>query len=373
MNFKIVSTFLKSFSWSITLYFFFCFSAIGQEVINLPIEWKAPVTLNHEGKTTIAPVISDQELDNGKPVFFWQQKLKSTNFELKLIDYTTSVAPKTDISFLNEFSFQVTDSLQLESKVTSAASEHFAVLYLFPYVKVGEVIHRITNLELSLLPITISSSSFEKDFVANSVLQEGSGSWYKIQVKNDGIYKIDKSFLESCGISTNGLNPQHIHIYGNGDGKLPEVNSIPRTDDLAKNALFVVGESDGTFDSDDYILFYGWGPNRWGANGTTEFNQTKNIYSEYSCYFINISASEPPMRIQSVGDSDYPVTNVVTDYSFFDVYENDFVNLVKAGQRWYGELFDTELEKVFNFSVPNIVSSFPVTFKTAIATNSKTS
>ena len=373
MNFNIFCTIFKRFVFLASIFCFSFFSVNGQEIINLPIKWNAPITLNYEGKTTIAPSISDQELDNGKPIFFWQQKLKTTNFELKLSDYTVSVAPKADISFLSEFSFQVTDSLQLESKVTSAASDHFAVLYLFPYVKVGGVIHRITNLELSLQPITSSSASFEKDFVANSVLQEGSGSWYKIQVKNDGIYKIDKSFLESCGISTNGLNPQHIHIYGNGDGKLPEVNSIPRTDDLAKNALFVVGESDGSFDSEDYILFYGWGPNRWGANGTVEFNQTKNIYSDYSCYFINISASEPAMRIQSVGDSDYPVTNIVTDYSFFDVYENDFVNLVKAGQRWYGDLFDTELEKVFNFSVPNIVNSFPATFKTAIATNSKTS
>ena len=103
MNFKIFSTISKSFVLLITIYCFSFFSAIGQEIINLPIEWKAPVVLNFEEQTIIAPAISDQELDNGKPVFFWLQKLKSKNFQLKLIDYSVSVAPKVDIAFLNQF------------------------------------------------------------------------------------------------------------------------------------------------------------------------------------------------------------------------------------------------------------------------------
>ena len=105
--------------------------------------------------------------------------------------------------------------------------------------------------------------------------------------------------MQSCGIQTAGLNPQHIHIYGNGDGRLPELNSTPRTDDLAKNAIYVFGEGDGSFDSGDYILFYGWGPHRWYANGTAEFEQYRNLYTDDSYYFININASEPALRIQT--------------------------------------------------------------------------
>ena len=107
-----------------------------------------------------------------------------------------------------------------------------------------------------LKPVSSQSVSYQKDFAANSVLSEGSGTWYKISVTRDGIHRIDKSFLESCGINTSNLNPAHIHIYGNGDGKLPELNSTPRTDDLAKNAIFVQGEGDGSFDLGDYLLFY---------------------------------------------------------------------------------------------------------------------
>jgi hypothetical protein len=62
------------------------------------------------------------------------------------------------------------------------------------------------------------------------------------------------------------------------------LNSEPRTDDLAKNAIYVEGGNDGSFDENDYILFYGWGPSRWYANGTAEYDLDKNIYSDESYY-----------------------------------------------------------------------------------------
>lgn len=348
---------------------FLGFNLNSQEVILLNIEWQAPRELKYEGETAVAPSILDQDLDNGKPIYFWRKKIKSTSFEMNLVDYSYSVAPAIDVEFLKRFSFDVTNELQSEMKVTKAANENYAVLYLFPYIKIGNVINRIDKITVSLVPKMTGPSILEKDFVANSVLQSGSGTWYKINVKKDGVHKIDKAFLLSCGVPVDGLNPQHINIYGNGDGKLPELNSIERTDDLAKNAIFIEGESDGVFDDADYILFYGWGPNRWIPNGTAEFDQDKNIYSDVSCYFININASESPLRIGSTPNSILPVTHNVNSYTYFDAYENDLLNLVKGGQRWYGELFDTELERVFNFSVPNIVTSQPVQFKTAIATN----
>ena len=62
-----------------------------------------------------------------------------------------------------------------------------------------------------------------KDYAANSVLN--SGEWYKISVREDGIYKIDRTFLKNCGIDVDNLNPQQINIYGNASGRLSELNS----------------------------------------------------------------------------------------------------------------------------------------------------
>jgi hypothetical protein len=355
-----------------TAFIITCITAVhAQEEFRLDLLWQAPQKLSFNGDITFAPSISGQQLDNGKPSFYWTKELKSGSFDLSVRNYETTPAPEEDINYLKRFGFIVGEDLSCQAKVTHASYQPFAVLYLFPYIKVNGSIHRVNSLTLELIPVP--AKPMLKSFVSSSVLQEGSGTWYKITVKKDGVYKIDKAFLESCGINTIGLNPATINIFGNGDGKLPEKNSDPRTDDLAKNAIMIVGEGDGSFDDGDYILFYGWGPSRWRANGTTEFDQDKNIYSDVSCYFINVNPSETPLRISAVNDSPSAATHFVNTYSYFDVYENDLVNLVKGGQRWYGELFDAELIRTFNFSVPNIVSSEPAFIKTAIATNAKAS
>ena len=51
---------------------------------------------------------------------------------------------------------------------------------------------------------------------------------------------------------------------------------------------------------------------------------------------------------------------MITSYDYRSCYENDLVSLVGGGQRWYGELFDIDLEQTFNFSVPNITMNLPI-------------
>ena len=54
----------------------------------------------------------------------------------------------------------------------------------------------------------------EMDYSEHSIL--ASGTWYKISVIKDGIFKIDKSFLESLGINLSSVNVYQIGIFGNG-------------------------------------------------------------------------------------------------------------------------------------------------------------
>lgn len=63
----------------------------------------------------------------------------------------------------------------------------------------------------------------------------------KIGVTEDGIYKITYDDLTSAGLQLNGTDPSTISISNRG------------TD----TPIYVYGEVDGTFDTTDYILFYG--------------------------------------------------------------------------------------------------------------------
>lgn len=352
---------------------FWSFSLIAQEkTIDLAIPWLQPQLIVFEGESYNVPSIDGQSFDSGKPIFYHTAKLKSANFQVIFKSLLTAPALSEEIAYLSKLGIQVDENLTGDYKVTQAGDENFAVFYIFPFIKENGVVRRIVNLSFDLVSKPVSIE-LNKDFVTSSVLKEGSGIWYKISVKQDGIHKIDKAFLEACGINTEGLNPNHINIYGNGEGKLPELNSIYRTDDLAKNAIYIEGESDGSFDEGDYILFYGWGPHRWYATGGTLYNQDRNVYSDVSVYFINVNSSEIPKRVSNLASVLMPETNTVTSYSYMDVHEIDQVSLVKGGQRWYGELFDTELERTFSFVVPNILSSSPANFRVSIGTNARSS
>jgi hypothetical protein len=315
--------------------------------------------------------LENQKFIFSKPNFYWLSKIHaSIHSQVSILNYESRIAVKEEINFLKSNGFVVPSEINSDLKVTKGGNDVFIVLNLFPFVMVDGIVNKITILNVLLEPVNNSLFSKEKSTVPSSVLTNGSGLWYKIGVRNDGIYKIDKVFLEECGISTTGLNSSSINIFGNGDGKLPELNSVPRTDDLAKNAIYISGDSDGSFDSDDYILFYAWGPNRWESTNSNEFKQDKNIYSDISYYFININPLDTPLRISSINSSPNPISHIVNTYSFYDTYESDLISLYSGGQRWYGELFDSNLDQTFPFSVPNIDASNPAKFIVSMASNS---
>jgi hypothetical protein len=271
-------------------YLFLCLAnfSFSQDIL-LELNWQKPVEHLFEGKTYFIPSIEGQESSGGKPNYFYLKYLKN-NAEPILNDIVYELAPENDLKQLSALNIQVSENLEISYQVTKATNDYYFAVNVFPYKLINNQLHRIKKMAFELAEASVVSH--QKDFVSSSVLEDGSGLWYKIAVNKDGIYKIDNNFLESCGISTNGLNPAHIHIYGNGEGVLPELNSSPRIDDLANNALFIQGEADGSFDANDFILFYGHGPHRWRANGTVEFDRKQNIYSDNSYYFININSND---------------------------------------------------------------------------------
>jgi hypothetical protein len=349
---------------------FYSTSCFFSQSYSFSLNWMNSKSVEFNGESLEMPILKDQSNDNGVPIFFKKLALKKSNLISEVTYQEFEQAPKTDLEFLNVIGFELKDHAKIEHKIVSSSGQNFFVISVCPYRLTNGVLERLVKIEFKLSEK--SASIIEKDFVTNSVLKEGSGFWFKIAVQKDGLYKIDKSFLESCGISTANLNPSHINIYGNGEGVMPEQNSVPRSDDLIKNAIFIQGGDDGSFSDNDYILFYARGPHRWEAVGTNEFDRKTNPYSENSYYFINVNSNEIPLRIQTQTELPNDATLTIDSYDYRDCYENDIVNLVGGGQRWYGELFDIELEKTFNFSIPNIDTG-AVKFKTYLATNASSS
>ena len=100
--------------------------------------------------------------------------------------------------------------------------------------------------------------------VTESVL--ASGRFYRIRITREGIYRIDREFLDrlgDLGANPANIDPDHIKIYGNGGAPVPAQNGAPRVPDLAENQVFVQGGGDGSFDAGDAVWFYANGPSGW--------------------------------------------------------------------------------------------------------------
>ncbi|MEP7168942.1 MAG: type IX secretion system sortase PorU [Bacteroidota bacterium] len=231
---------------------------------------------------------------------------------------------------------------------------------------------RLVSFDLKFTPVRTVNvpNSINRYYAPNSVL--ATGTWFKIGVTGDGVYKITSDFLKRLGIDTTNLDPRNIKIFGNGGGMLPVLNATPRADDLVENAIEIAGESDGHFNSTDYILFFGQSPDRWNLDITdNNFHHTKNLFSDTTFYFLtyDIGGLSKRISIQSSSSGSATAVNSFDDHKF---YENDLTNFIKSGRKFYGESFDASLSQTFTFSFPDIVTSTAVYFKTNVMAHSFT-
>ncbi len=193
----------------------------------------------------------------------------------------------------------------------------------------------------------------------NSVLN--SGEWYMFSVSSEGIFKIDYNLLKQAGIKPDEIDPRNIQVFSGHVGMLPQLNSAHRISDLQEVAIQVSGESDGKFNTNDVILFYGQGPDEYRYHPSSQmFQYANHLYDDNHFYFLTIS-SQPGKRIsgETAPSGTFPL---VTTYDDFGFYETEKYNILKSGRQWFGEQFDAALEATIRFDIPGIVENAPVRF-----------
>jgi len=192
----------------------------------------------------------------------------------------------------------------------------------------------------------------------SSVLQ--SGTWYKLGVEKHGVYKITYDQFKKMGFDPAASNPRKIKIYGNEGGMLPQPNSTIRPKDLVENAIFVSGEADGSFDKDDFILFFAQGPDRVQYDVPRKvFAYESNLYDKKNFYFITLS-SDDGKRIVTAENipGNFPLVQQFDDYVY---HEADEYNELKSGREWFGERYDLVTEYAYRFDVSGVVDNSTVT------------
>lgn len=231
---------------------------------------------------------------------------------------------------------------EINAQVFKARDKYVASIELIPMRNVQQLeILKSFDLVVEFIPVGLPTQPLP-NFTNESALV--TGLWYKISIKQRGVYKIDKNFLEkNLKLDLNTIDPRNIRIYGNGGTPLPESTDAVFEDDLKENAIYLKGEEDGRFDENDFILFYANGPDLFQYDpAVSDYSYTKNPYSDVSYYFIKLDQN----RGKRIPQVDGPSSQTYQSNSAFDFkhIENDFVNLLDldagsegSGKNWYGE------------------------------------
>jgi hypothetical protein len=254
------------------------------------------------------------------------------NYQIEEIIYTPVVLPSYISSNL------LPKKTDIHVSFGISRNENYLTINYQPIILTNGATQIIKEIKVSVSG-TPKSTSQDREVIFASTSILNSGDWYKIGVPSEGVYRLTYDNLNSLGINVEALNPQHLNIYGNQTSELSEKNWIPRSDDLNKNSIFISGEVDLSFESDDYILFYAKGPDNLITN-SGNFSPRKNKVDSLAYFFIHIDPADLPQRIGTTNNSPLSITNEVTSTNAFSFSENNENNLLKSGDGWYGKHFE---------------------------------
>lgn len=199
---------------------------------------------------------------------------------------------------------------------------------------------RILCVLLFVFGLLTSAWADSSRYASESVLN--SGKWVKIQVAEDGIYKLTAADLKKMGFS----NLDKVAVYGYGGWPLDEDFSTTYIDDVPEVAVWR---------SADYLLFYGKGPRKWEYSSSDKsFIHTNNPYSNYGYYFV--TEKETAGRTMEKAASAAGATLQVTTFDDYVLHEEELVSVNSSGRELYGESFTSTLSRDFTISVPGITN-----------------
>lgn len=182
--------------------------------------------------------------------------------------------------------------------------------------------------------------------VQNSVLS--TGTWFKIPILEEGVYRINSSYLQQLGIDIGTLNPDNLQLFSNGGRPVPALTSAPRPADLVETPIMVTGAGDGAFNEGDTILFYAQGPSGWDwipdsdiedETDDSHWSHYLNPFSREAYVFLRVDGEQGART----GGGSFPAwTDAVrqnrTEARVFA--EEDLVNLIRngggSGLEWLG-------------------------------------
>lgn len=136
-------------------------------------------------------------------------------------------------------------------------------------------------------------------------------SYYKFQVWEDGIYRLDYNALNNANIPLTTFQASNIQIFG-------KEREVP---------IHIEDGGDNTIDPGDYILFYAEGNDGWldslMYNASTDIgNPAYSLYNDTLTYFFTWNSSSNNLRFTVETDVNFGAYSNVADYIMYNAELN---------------------------------------------------
>ncbi|MFQ5453037.1 MAG: type IX secretion system sortase PorU, partial [Candidatus Zixiibacteriota bacterium] len=203
----------------------------------------------------------------------------------------------------------------------------------------------------------IPASAFKKSFSSQAGPFSGVSSWYRIELNQNGLYKITGAQLEAAGISLNNLQSSEIHLYNGGGMPLEVANEKPRPI-FQELSLIVEDGGDGIFHRNDYFLFYGESQNRWVYSLTDGIRYINNSYYDRNVYWLTVSNANSGLRMAADDYTGSIDTTITSYFKSIHMEQDNMLNRSTTGKitDYYNWYWTDENQLTFFISIPGIVS-----------------
>ena len=244
----------------------------------------------------------------------------------------------------------------------SSNNSYFNILRIKMYFRESNQKHRLAKKNESIiLSNKIINWDIAKRWIINNkrkvarVTEQPSGKWISFQVYEDGIYTISSSLLKNTVDDIDNHDPRALMLFMSSDlGRaMTQDTDIPVSDNLIEVPIAFEGESDGIFDDEDKIIFYGRGHSGFDIAGdVVEWKQ--NLYfNSNKCWIL--LPDDHSLRGKRIQQSLEPEEISLTlDYGLsYYHYELDLVNPELSGLNWFGAQIASGSSQVISTNSPN--------------------
>jgi hypothetical protein len=157
-------------------------------------------------------------------------------------------------------------------------------------------------------------------------------TWFKIEVEEEGIYKIGHDEIRNAGLNPEQFDPRTMKVYTAPFDLLPRAVPLPDSlDSLIEISVFVRGEQDGLFDQNDYLIFYGHAASHFVPD--TDIVWFENGYATKNTYWFTFGGANG-QRMAEV-DAQWDGSPVSTTVDAVYHSEVDLGNPSRSGTNWY--------------------------------------